>query len=75
MLAGPGHAGGEYLGQGLAGPADAGSACLPVLAGPALLAVVPVLRTRLTPTARQPAATGPAGDTVLPAAQAASGDR
>ena len=27
------------------------SACLPVLAAPALLAVVPLLRTRLTPTA------------------------
>jgi MFS family permease len=32
------------------------NACLPVLAAPALLAVVPVLRARLTPTARQPVA-------------------
>lgn len=35
------------------------SACLPVLAAPALLAVAPVLRARLTPTAEQPAAPGP----------------
>jgi len=33
-------------------------ACLPLLAAPALLAVVPVLRVRLTPAARPPA--GPA---------------
>jgi len=32
------------------------SACLPVLAAPALLAVVPLLRAQLTPTAEQPAA-------------------
>ena len=44
------------------------SACLPVLAAPALLAVVPVLRARLTPTAEQPVAPGgSAGDTVPPA--------
>jgi len=42
------------------------SACLPVLAAPALLAVVPLLRTRLRPTAAQP---------VPPAAEAASSDR
>ena len=42
------------------------SACLPVLAAPAVLAVVPLLRARLTPAAEQP---------VLPAAQAASSDR
>jgi predicted MFS family arabinose efflux permease len=42
------------------------SACLPVLTAPALLAVVPLLRTRLTPTAEQP---------VPPAAEAASSDR
>ena len=34
------------------------SACLPVLAAPALLAVVPLLRARLTPAAGQPAAPG-----------------
>jgi predicted MFS family arabinose efflux permease len=52
------------------------SACLPVLAAPALLAVVPLLRARLAPTAEQPAASGDAaGDTVPPAAEAASGDR
>jgi MFS family permease len=42
------------------------SACLPVLAAPALLAIVPLLRARLTPAAEQ---------LVLPAAQAASSDR
>jgi len=42
------------------------SACLPVLAAPALLAVVPLLRARLTPAAEQP---------VPPAAEAASSDR
>jgi len=52
------------------------SACLPVLAAPALLAVVPLLRARLTPTAEQPAAPGgPAGDTAPPAAEAAGADR
>jgi predicted MFS family arabinose efflux permease len=52
------------------------SACLPVLAAPALLAVVPLLRARLAPMAEQPAASGDAaGDTVPPAAEAASGDR
>jgi hypothetical protein len=42
------------------------SACLPLLAAPALLAVVPLLRTRLRPTAAQP---------VPAAAEAASSDR
>jgi MFS family permease len=52
------------------------SACLPVLAAPALLGVMPLLRARLAPTAEQPVARGgPAGDTVPPAAEAASGDR
>ncbi len=52
------------------------SACLPVLAAPALLAVVPLLRARLTPTAEQPAAPGgPAGDTAPPAAEAAGADQ
>jgi predicted MFS family arabinose efflux permease len=52
------------------------SACLPVLAAPALLAVVPLLRAQLTPTAEQPAAPGgPAGDTAPPAAKAAGADR
>jgi predicted MFS family arabinose efflux permease len=52
------------------------STCLPVLAAPALLAVAPLLRARLTPTVEQPVALGgPAGDTVPPAAEAASGDR
>jgi MFS family permease len=50
------------------------SACLPVLAAPALLAIVPLLRARLTPAAEQPVAPGgPAGDTVPPAAEVASG--
>jgi MFS family permease len=52
------------------------SACLPVLAAPALLAVVPLLRARLAPTTEPPAAPGdPAGDTVPPAAEAVGGDR
>jgi predicted MFS family arabinose efflux permease len=52
------------------------SACLPVLAAPALLAVVPVLWIRLTSAAEQSAAPdGPAGDTVPSPAQAAGGDR
>jgi predicted MFS family arabinose efflux permease len=52
------------------------SACLPVLAASALLGVVPLLRTRLTPTAEQPFAPGgSAGDTVPPVAEAAGGDR
>lgn len=42
------------------------SACLPVLAAPALLAVSPLLRTRVTPTAMQP---------VPPAAEAAISDQ
>lgn len=45
-------------------------ACLPVLAAPALLALVPLLRARLTPAARQPAAPGPAGNPAPPAAEA-----
>jgi predicted MFS family arabinose efflux permease len=50
------------------------SACLPVLAVPALLAVVPLLRARLAPTAEQPPAPGgAAGDMVRSAAEAASG--
>jgi MFS family permease len=48
------------------------SACLPVLAAPALLAVVPLLRARLTPA---PAPGGPAGDAALPAAGAAGTGR
>lgn len=49
------------------------SACLPVLAAPALLAVVPLLRARLTlPTEPPVARGGPAGNTVPPAADAAS---
>jgi MFS family permease len=52
------------------------SACLPVLAAPALLAVVPLLHARLVPTAEQSPAPGPpAGDTVPCAAAAASGGR
>ncbi|MCW2929581.1 MAG: hypothetical protein JWM19_543 [Actinomycetia bacterium] len=52
------------------------SACLPVLAAPALLAVVPLLRAGRAPTAGQPAAPGDqAGDTAPPAAEVASGDR
>ena len=49
------------------------SACLPVLAAPALLAIVPLLRAQLMPTGEQPTAPGgPAGDTVP---SAADGDR
>jgi MFS family permease len=52
------------------------SACLPVLMAPALLALVPLLRTRLTRPTEHPAAPGgPAADTVPPAAEAACGDR
>jgi MFS family permease len=52
------------------------SACLPVLAAPALLAVVPRLRARLAPTAERTATPrDPAGDTVPPAAEAADADR
>jgi len=43
------------------------SACLPLLAAPALLAVVPLLRARLTPTAEQPAALRPGGGMPPPA--------
>jgi MFS family permease len=52
------------------------SACLPALMAPALLALVPLLRARLTPTTEQPTAPGGlAADTVPPAAEAACGDR
>jgi MFS family permease len=52
------------------------SACLPVVAAPALLAVVPLLRARATPTAEQPVVpAGPAGDSAPPAAEAAGGHR
>jgi predicted MFS family arabinose efflux permease len=52
------------------------SACLPVLASAALLAVVPLLRVRLTPAAEQSAAPGgPAGNTSPPAAEAAGADQ
>jgi MFS family permease len=52
------------------------SACLPLLAAPALLAVVPLLRARLTPTTEQPAAPGgPARGTVPSAAESAGADR
>jgi predicted MFS family arabinose efflux permease len=45
------------------------SACLPVLAAPALLAIVPLLRSRLTPAAgQQPAPGGPPDDTASPGA-------
>jgi len=41
-----------------------------------LLAVVPLLRVRLTPAAEQPAAPGgPAGNTSPPAAEAADADQ
>ena len=43
------------------------SACLPVLAAPALLAVVPLLRVRLTSTAEQPDAPGGAAGGTAPA--------
>ena len=50
------------------------SACLPALAAPALLAVLPLLRLRFTAPARPPAATGgSAGGTAEPLAEA--GDR
>jgi MFS family permease len=51
------------------------SACLPVLAAPALLAVVPLLRTRRTPAAGQASHGGSAAETAPPAAEAAAGDR
>ena len=52
------------------------SACLPALAGPSLLALVPLLRARLTPAAEQePALGGPADDTVPPGAETVNGDR
>ena len=52
------------------------SACLPVLAAPAFLAVVPLLRVRLTSTAEQSAAPGgPAGGTAPLAAEVAGADQ
>jgi hypothetical protein len=52
------------------------SACLPVLAASALLAVVPLLWTRLMPAAEEPFASGGStDDTVPPVAEAADGDR
>jgi MFS family permease len=45
------------------------SACLPVLVAPALLAVVPLLRVRLTPTAQQPTAPGGSADNPGPRPQ------
>jgi MFS family permease len=51
-----GSAGAALAGQ-LVGRVPLG-ACLPLLAGPALLAVVPLLRARLTPTAEQPVTPG-----------------
>jgi MFS family permease len=51
-----GSAGAALAGQ-LVGRVPLG-ACLPLLAGPALLAVVPLLRARLTPTAEQPGTPG-----------------
>jgi predicted MFS family arabinose efflux permease len=49
------------------------SACLPA---PALLAVVPLLRAQLTPSAEQPTAPrDPAGDTAPPEAEAAGADQ
>ena len=51
------------------------SACLPGLAAPALLAVVPLLRAQFTSTAGLSAAPGgPAGDTAPPEAEAAGAD-
>jgi predicted MFS family arabinose efflux permease len=60
-----GNSAGAVLSGQLAGRIPL-SACLPVVAAPALLAVVPLLRTRLRPTAAQP---------VLAPAEAASSDR
>jgi MFS family permease len=52
------------------------SACLPVLAVPALLAVVPLLQARLTPTAERPSSPGgSAVDAVPPAPHPAGADR
>jgi predicted MFS family arabinose efflux permease len=52
------------------------SACLPLLAVPSLLAIVPLLRARLTPAAEQQAALGGlAGDTVPPEAETVNSDR
>lgn len=42
------------------------SACLPVLAAPALLAVLPLLRVRLTATEQQPPASGDPADSPIP---------
>jgi predicted MFS family arabinose efflux permease len=47
------------------------TACLPVLAAPALLAVLPLLRLRVTPAGEQPAApVGSAGGAAEPVAEA-----
>jgi hypothetical protein len=44
------------------------SACLPVLAAPALMAVVPLLRVRLTAMPQHPAASGGSADSTVPLA-------
>ena len=70
-----GNSAGAVLSGQLVGRIPLGSR-LPVLAAPALLAVVPLLGARLTPTAEQPAALGgSAADTVPPASEAAGADR
>jgi hypothetical protein len=52
------------------------AACLPALAVPTLLAIVPLLRVGLTPAAeQQPAPGGPAGNTVPPETETVGGDR
>jgi MFS family permease len=52
------------------------TACLPALAVPTLLAIVPLLRVGLTPAAeQQPAPGGPAGNTVPPETATVGGDR
>jgi MFS family permease len=52
------------------------SACLPLLAVPSMLAIVPLLRARLTPAAeQQPASGGPAGDSVPPETERVNSDR
>ena len=67
-----GSAGAALAGQ-LVGRVPLG-ACLPLLAGPALLAVVPLLRARLTPTAEQPVTPGgPVRETARPAPDLTTG--
>jgi MFS family permease len=52
------------------------TACLPALAAPTLLAIVPLLRAGLTPEAeQQPAPAGPAGETLPPETETVSGDK